>query len=274
MLGLFYIHLEPYFIQIKKLKIKISGLKKPIKVIFFADLQARKSKGRSFLRRVSLKILNTKPDLVLLGGDLISNEYSSSPNELAVLNELSILTDKLIVYAVLGNHEYGRDYDEKADQPREVFIDQHDRVAEVLKKMNIKLLQNTLTTLSLNGQEFALYGTDDLWGGRASWENIKSTKKETPLLVLTHNPDTIMSYPENIKLPNLVLAGHTHGGQIRLPFYGPVGNARLKLGRKFYQGLLTWGKVPLFVTHGLGESMFAMRFLAPPEIVEITLLPE
>ena len=126
----------------------------------------------------------------------------------------------------------------------------------------------------MRGQNLELFGTDDLWAQKASWENIKSAKNDLPLLVLTHNPDTILSYPEKIKKPSLVLAGHTHGGQVHLPFIGPIGNARLKLGKKYYDGFFNWRGLPILVTHGLGESLFAIRFLTPPEIVEVTLLPE
>ena len=271
---LFYVHLEPYFLKIKKVNIKIANLKKPIKIVFIADLQTRKCKGRQFLRRIIKKIIALQPDLVLIGGDLISNEKGRSEYDVKALTELSRLTDNFPIYAVLGNHEYGRDYDEKTDKPKEIFADRHVEVVEILAKIKITLLMNTLVNLKVREQDLCLYGTDDLWAESASWENIKTLKKETPLLALAHNPDAIISYPDGIRKPDLVLSGHTHGGQMRLPFIGPIGNAKLKLGRKYYQGLFQINDIPLFVTHGLGESMFAMRLLTIPEIVEVTLQPE
>ena len=271
---LFYAHLEPYLLKIKKINIKISGLKKPVKIAFIADLQTKRFKDQNFLRRVVKKIINLKPDVVLLGGDLISNEYFSAHKEAYALRDFGELTKKLPVYAVLGNHEYGLDYDEKADQPRKIFTDRHIEVASILEESGVRIIHNTLTSISVRGQNFELYGTDDLWSGNASWKKIISAKQDAPLLVLTHNPDTIMSYPEGIKKPSLVLAGHTHGGQVRLPFLGPIGNAKLKLGRKFYDGFFVWRDIPLLITHGLGESLFAIRLFTPPEIVEVTLLPD
>ena len=272
--GLFYVHLEPYFLKIKKVNIKIANLKKPIKIVFIADLQTRKCNGRQFLRRIIKKITALQPDLVLIGGDLISNEKKQSKYDVEALTELSALTKDFPVYAVLGNHEYGRDYDEKTDKPKKIFADRHAEVVEILEKIKITLLRNTLLNLKVRGQDLCLYGTDDLWAENASWENIRNVKKETPLLALAHNPDTISLIPDAFRKPDLGLSGHTHGGQMRLPFLGPIGNAKLKLGRKYYQGLFQFNDIPLFVTHGLGESMFAMRLFTPPEIVELTLLPE
>lgn len=273
LLALFYIHLEPYFLKVKKLNLKISGLKKPLKIVFIADLQVRKFKGKNFLRRVINTIIKLKPELVLLGGDIISNEYSSTDDDTEILSEFSKLTKEIPAYGVLGNHDHGVDYDLENNRTKPTFLDRHEDVINVLKKSGVNLLQNSLTRISLDGENLELYGTDDLWAGNASWENIKFVKNGLPLLVLAHNPDTILTYPEETKKPSLVLSGHTHGGQIRLPIIGPIGNAKLKLGRKFYQGFLNWHEIPLFVTNGLGESTLAIRFLARPEIVEITLLP-
>ncbi len=272
--GLFYIHLEPYFLKVRKFNHKIPGLKTPIKIAFIADLQTKKLKGKKFLHRVIKKINNLKPDLVFIGGDLISNEYFFDDSQIKSLAEFSVLSKNLPVYAVLGNHEYGIDFDEKKDQPHKIFSDRHGTVVDALKNLGISVLHNSFANISVRGQNLELYGTDDLWAENTSWENIKSAKNNLPLLVLTHNPDTILSYPKKIKKPSLVLAGHTHGGQIRLPFFGPVGNAKLKLGKKYYDGFFNWHGISLFVTHGLGESLFAIRFLTPPEIVEVTLLPE
>ncbi|MEK7624917.1 MAG: metallophosphoesterase [Patescibacteria group bacterium] len=272
--GLFYAHLEPYFLKINKINFKISGIKMPVKIVFIADLQIRKPKGAGFLRRVIKQIINLKPDLVLIGGDLISNEGATTNSEIVALAELAKLADKFPACAVLGNHEYGLDYDEKKKAPRSLFGDRHTEVEEALKNIKVKLLKNTLIGFTLNNQYLELFGTDDLWGGVTDWGNLRSEKKEAPLLVLSHNPDAIRTYPNDLKRPILFLSGHTHGGQIRLPFIGPLGNAKLKLGKKFYQGYFVLNNIPLFITHGLGESMFAMRLLSPPEIVEITLLPE
>ena len=101
--------------------------------------------------------------------------------------------------------------------------------------------------------------------------SINPVEKNTPLILITHNPDSILSWPAEIKKPDLVLAGHTHGGQIYLPFIGPLGNAHINLGRQFYGGLNYYQNIPIFTSAGAGESGGPVRFWVLPEIVILNL---
>lgn len=266
--ALLYAHIiEPYLLQIKKIKFTIPTLKKTKKIVLIADLQVRKLKNRKWLNRVINKIIILQPDYVFIAGDFIFNQTKSGVNEPAILLELKRLTQLVPVFAVLGNHEYGRNYVARLDKSIQQYPDRSLVVITSLREAGVRIVRNELVEF----ENFTLYGTDDLWSGNASWENLQNIPTDKPLLVLTHNPDTILNYPSKIKTPSLVLAGHTHGGQVRLPFIGPLGPMQIKLGRKFDRGFKTYNDIPLFITHGLGESDLSLRFMVVPEIVELTL---
>jgi predicted MPP superfamily phosphohydrolase len=92
-------------------------------------------------------------------------------------------------------------------------------------------------------------------------------------LVLAHNPDVVLDLADLGGVPpDLVLAGHTHGGQVRLPWIGALYTAT-KLGRRFDAGLFDYGGMPLYITAGMGTSDIPVRFCNPPEVVLLTLVP-
>jgi len=92
-------------------------------------------------------------------------------------------------------------------------------------------------------------------------------------LLLTHNPDLVLELADlGAPPPDLVLAGHTHGGQVRLPGYGAIYTST-KLGRRYDAGLFDFQGIPLYITAGVGTSEVPVRLFDPPEIVLITLVP-
>ncbi|MEK7212796.1 MAG: metallophosphoesterase, partial [Patescibacteria group bacterium] len=121
------------------------------------------------------------------------------------------------------------------------------------------------------GQKICLYGVDDIWGGKTDYSDLMKWNSNYPVILISHNPDAVLTWPEKLKKPDLVLAGHTHGGQIRLPFIGPLGEADVALGKKYYKGLNYWNDIPIFVTVGVSETGGPVRFLNPPEVAVITL---
>ena len=96
---------------------------------------------------------------------------------------------------------------------------------------------------------------------------------ERPRLVLSHHPDIVLDLARLAgPPPALVIAGHTHGGQVRLPGFGPLFISS-RLPRRYAAGLLSWRGIPLFVTVGVGTSILPVRFLVPPEVAIVTLEP-
>lgn len=96
---------------------------------------------------------------------------------------------------------------------------------------------------------------------------LKQIKSGEPVIMLTHEPDTFPEIPNSV---SLTLAGHTHGGQIRLPFIGAIFTASI-YGNKYAKGYIVEKGKQMFVTTGVGTSILPARFLCPPEIVILEL---
>ena len=260
---------EPRLLFTNEISLKMRQIKEPIKIAFITDLHMGENKKSEWAEKVVKKIEESKPDLVLMGGDFIVN-YGAKEDETKYLEPLRKLVGKYPTYYVLGNHEYGTAFVLKTGKKKTYS----DNSKEVIKKMNemwIKLLKNELECLDIKGQKICLYGVDDIWGGKTDYSDLMKWNSNYPVILISHNPDAVLTWPEKLKKPDLVLAGHTHGGQIRLPFIGPLGEADVALGKKYYKGLNYWNDIPIFVTVGVSETGGPVRFLNPPEVAVITL---
>jgi predicted MPP superfamily phosphohydrolase len=101
----------------------------------------------------------------------------------------------------------------------------------------------------------------------------RSRDPSQPAILLAHHPDIVLdALRAGGALPDIVLAGHTHGGQIRLPLFGPLFTSTT-LGRRFDAGFFRVDGVPLYITAGVGTSIVPARFLTPPEVVLLELEP-
>lgn len=267
-----YSHLvEPFILITKQVEIKNASFQNPVKIAFIADIQAGRHKKTDWIEKIADKIIATKPDLVIFGGDLIDNE-GTFENESAYLEPLQRVAEKCPSFYVFGNHEYGlgqmdlsKRYLGSGDKTKEL-IDQ-------MEKIGITLLKNNLYCLEVQNQNLCLFGIDDIYAGETNYAELKNLSENTPLIFITHNPDGILGYPEIFKKPDLVLTGHTHGGQVYLPILGPIGSVDLILPRKFYRGLNYWGNIPIFTSVGAGESGGQLRFMSIPEIILFTITP-
>jgi predicted MPP superfamily phosphohydrolase len=158
------------------------------------------------------------------------------------------------VYAVLGNHDWGYDgY----------------RVRKALESTGvIKVLENEVTQININGESLWLAGLVDKW---TRIQDVDGTLRKIPpgqtIIALTHNPDIFPTIPPSV---SLTLAGHTHGGQVNLPFVGRL-IVPSDYGQKYAAGLIVEQGKSLFVTTGIGTSIFPVRFRVPPEIAILTL---
>lgn len=247
-------------------------IKQPIRVGLIADIQVGNHKKDEWVNKIIAKARQEKPDIILIAGDLISNELGDSFDETIYLEPLQKLLPDFPVYAVLGNHDYGIGNREGLTF-KGISADKHQLVIDRFKKLGIPLLRNELVCPIIRSQEFCVFGTDDIWGSDTDYARLNTWDTTKPIILLSHNPDTILSWPNNIPKPNLMLAGHTHGGQVYIPLYGPLGNAGIDLGKQYYRWLNYWQGIPIFVTVGAGESIGALRLFTPPEIAVITLTP-
>lgn len=247
------------------------NLTAPIRIAVIADLQVGDHKRTAWMEKVVDRIVKLKPDLVLVAGDLVSNELNPE-DESAYLEPLRDLKEICPVFAVLGNHDYGLGLLSGGVMIR--TQDKSQLVAERFTAMGIPLLINQLSTINIKGQTINVFGIDDEWGGKPNYAALKDWNKNQPLILLAHNPDAILGWPQDLPLPTLTVAGHTHGGQLRLPFFGPVGDAYIKLPKIFYSDIHLYKDAPVFVTTGVGESMGPLRLGVAPEVAIVALEPK
>lgn len=212
------------------------------------------------LERLVQRTNKMQPDLVLLAGDYLINgvRFGRWIDPESIAHVLGGLRAPLGVVAVLGNHDWWNDgY----------------RVRRALRDNGIAVLENEALPLARNGQPFYVVGLADALTRQIRLPRaLASVPDGAPYLVLVHEPDV---FPEIPASAALTLAGHTHGGQVRLPLLGrPVVGSQY--GQRYAAGHVvenekTAGEKHLFVTTGVGTSIFPVRFGVPPEIALLTL---
>ena len=160
------------------------------------------------------------------------------------------------VIAVLGNHDYDADAT---------------KVAEWLRSLGVTVLVNSARCISRGGQQLRVFGLDDVGRGTPMIPVEFNSAGRSPTVVLSHNPDGVLLFDQGQRV-DLVLAGHTHGGQIVLPWYGaPMTMARV-CSRTGASGWVPNDVAPLYVTRGLGEQLpLPVRVNCPPEILVVRL---
>ncbi len=231
----------------------------PIRIGLMSDLHVGGRGVDAARAREVVAALNAgNADLVLLAGDFINGHHKKADRSTeenadiaAGLKALGQIKAPMGTFAVIGNHDYlyGRH-----------FVDQ------ALEAIDIPVLDNRHITLSGRA---CLFGTDDDTFGTPTMDGYVACPPDLPKIGLMHSPDVFYNVPSGVAL---TLAGHTHGGQIVLPFIGR--QTPTHSGKATAYGAVTVNDNPGFVTAGIGMSILPARFRAPPEIVFITLSAE
>lgn len=205
--------------------------------------------------RIVARLLAARPDLVLLPGDFVST-HTRFVRRIAiepVADALAPLAAAVPTFAVLGNHDwyYGGE-----------------RVAGALERAGILTLRNAATRVEVAGGDLWIAGLDDAWTGRADLPAaLRGVDATAPLILLSHVPDPFRDLPPEVAL---TVAGHTHGGQVCVPSYGPLRTVT-RLPRRFAYGLNQEDGRHLYVSGGVGTTALPVRFARPPEIALLTL---
>jgi predicted MPP superfamily phosphohydrolase len=254
-LGVSYSLMEAKWLGVNPVTLTIPNLPAPFKgktLAFLADLHHGPYVPLSYVRHAVEMANALKPDLIALGGDYphLGVEYIAP-----CVHELGRLRAPLGVYAVLGNHDYyggGRPH-----------------ASAALRAEGIPELTNRGLWIEADGARLWLCGVGDYWCDKQDLPAaLGGVTAGDAVILLSHNPD----YVEEIRDPRvgLVLAGHTHGGQVNLPIIGPPVVPSL-YGQKYAQGLVQGPVTQVFVTRGIGTITPPVRFLCRPEIVLATL---
>ena len=215
--------------------------------------------GVAMLERVVAGINAAKPDLILLPGDFVIRGVvggeTISPAETA--EHLAKLSAPLGVFATLGNHDWWFDHTGHA-------------VRDALTAKGIRVLENEPVTLQHGGQKMVLIGIgDDMTDHVDVRKAMKGVTSAQSSVVMVHDPATLQELPAG---PALAVAGHTHGGQVALPFVGALITPG-RAPREHAYGWVNAGPVPAFVTAGVGTSILPVRFNRRPEYLIIRLRP-
>ena len=207
------------------------------------------------LREIVARTNQLNPDLVVLLGDYMSpNSWHSHRVEPEVTAAgLKDLHAPLGVYSVLGNHDWWYN---------------GDKVRAAFEQNGIHVLENEVAEIKWQNSSFWIVGLADLW---TRPQRIQETLAKVPvgstIVAITHNPDIFPRLPRSVPL---LLAGHTHGGQLKIPFIGsPIEPS--DFGQRYAAGHVFENDHHLFVTTGIGTSILPIRFGVPPEIVLLTI---
>ena len=228
----------------------------PLRIALLADIHAAGPHDTpARCARVVARANAEGADLVLLLGDYVDLRRVKTafvaPEVIAPV--LARLQAPLGVYAVLGNHDW------------EIG---GARMARALAAAGIQCLDNAVWRLQRSGGDCWLVGVGDAsLGADRLAATLEQITDLAPALLMTHSPDVFPEVPARVALS---VAGHTHGGQVRLPWVGPL-VVPSRYGKRYAYGHIVESGRHLFVSRGLGQSVLPMRFLCPPEIVVITL---
>ncbi len=222
-------------------------------IAVLADFHAGAFLSIDYLRHVITKVNSFKPDLICLVGDYVDDFISRSAKNLVdadfIFSLLSKLKAKQGVFAVLGNHDH--------------WIDSG-AVTKQLSNNGITVLNNRSQRLENN---LVMAGVDDYWEGPAHLgQALAPARKEDFVVLLSHNPDINQEITDDDPV-NLVLSGHTHGGQIRPPFYNSALWVPCSPRYKSRTGLIRESqKRYTFITKGVGTFFIPVRLNCPPDI--------
>lgn len=236
---------EPQMIRVRETTLAGTGINARIALI--SDIHLGIYKDSAFLERVVTRLNDLPVDAVVIAGDFT---YEPRPGSLQVLfSPLARL--RRPVYAVLGNH------DQQAPGPD---IDQDLRKALVAN--GVQIIEGRIVDTQSG---YRLAGLGDRWAGKDDPAFLKVTQADSPTLVVAHNPDSAMRLtPADAAL---VLAGHTHGGQIRIPWlYRKVIPTAYDFDSSEQLAHAPGGDVRVFTTTGVGEIGLPMRLFNPPTI--------
>ncbi len=260
--------IEPNILVTTYQEINLNKFSTPIKIAIVADIQGGNFIDTKKVEKMVDRVISLKPNLVFLAGDLVDNE-GTTEDETIYLKPLEKLAKIIPTYAVEGNHEYGIGGGSPVTNPSKRTGDISRETKISLEKMGIVFLQNNLEKITVNKENFYLFGGDELWSDKLDWSPLKKRTENIPTIALIHNPAAIFQTP-GLGI-DLMISGHTHGGQIRLPFLGPLGRTGDGFPTEWYEGWHEYLGTQFFVSRGAGESGARARLFCPPEIVLLTI---
>jgi hypothetical protein len=244
--------IEQHTIQLARLPDAFRGMR----IVQVSDFHYAEYTEAFFLREMVRRVNRLRPDMVVLTGDFVSFQPMSLAFALRHAPACAEILSGIecpLRYAILGNHDY---------------VVGPDVVAGTLREHGIPVLMNSAIALERVGQRVWLAGLGSACTSDADpAKGIPRASASEPVILLAHEPDIL---PDIVRYNvDLMLSGHTHGGQVRIPFLPPI---HLPVfGKKYVEGLFRLGPTQLYVNRGIGAVGLPFRFRCPPEITVLTL---
>ncbi|MFA6096608.1 MAG: metallophosphoesterase [Candidatus Paceibacterota bacterium] len=255
--------IEPNMIVAESLDLDLdcsNTLGASVRFVQISDLHFNKDTVDGKISDIYSSIKSQKPDSVFITGDLITDKSGIEK----AIDLVRMISNEYPTYIVFGNWDYWS-----------LDFDMRDFTTK-LEKAGAKVITNSNDGFALNGNNFYILGVKDPY---TSGENADDMEKafngidnsvKSCKILLAHSPNVI-KYAKN-KGIDLILVGHTHGGQIYIPFLSEQFiPARREAGKGFISGLYKIDNDRMYVNRGIGMSTVPLRFLVPPEITVITI---
>lgn len=285
---------EPSWLKLSNVRVPLSDGSRPtLRLLQLSDFHASPVVPLELVKSAVELALAQQPDLACLTGDFITHQFGQFDDYAALLKRLS---DVVPTFAVFGNHDGGswaaRAYSgardkslselraesgwfHAASQARHRLLGHSGGYADtssvraMLTAARVEVLHNRSVELTIKGRKLTLVGTGDLWAQELKADEAFAGVKpadDRDIVCLSHNPDgkdALKPHPWS-----LVLCGHTHGGQLEIPFFGtplaPVHDHR------FVRGLHRWENRWIHITKGVG-NLHGLRFNCRPEVNVVEL---
>lgn len=250
--GVWGFVLQPFMPRLYHIQIKLPGLGGKIRIVQLSDFHAGPHTANAVIERAVQMAGEQNADLIALTGDYVSfkSKYIG-----IVTRELKKLHPSLGIWGCFGNHDYWA-----VIEP----------IRESMGEIGVNLLENRGEVIIKDSAKFYLCGVGDIWEGEDDLPRaVAGRPAGMSAVMLCHNPDfAFQAAREKI---DLMLSGHTHGGQVKLPFIGaPV--IPSVYGKRFTAGLCDAEGMKVYVNRGIGNINPPLRLGVPPEVTVIELI--
>lgn len=246
--------IERIWVQVNHYRLRIENLPQSFigfKIAHLTDIHLGTLVSERFIEKVIKKTNRLGADVIVCTGDYVHARNSTSEIDRVwkLLNQLHAADG---VYSILGNHDHW------ADSTRSI---------ELLERSG-QSVRHKSRTITRNGEKLVIGGSGDYWEDELGIDKaFTGVDPESCKILLTHNPDSIdTAFMTNL---SLAISGHTHGGQVSVPFYGPP--ILPVTNKKYSSGIIATSKCQLFISRGIGWAIVPVRFNCYPEIAVLEL---
>lgn len=243
-----YIQISQFYIN--KLKLSSNKLTKLLKITQITDFH---SNEKINLEKLFDEIKEFKPDLIVLTGDIIDSKTRDLSLAYEIMKQSKAITSR--VYFVSGNHETNH------------ILSNEFRTG--LDRYEISIMDDKSEIIDIDGQKVNLFGAS-FFADYNDFEAIfKDINEDNYNILLSHSPNRPIKYLNTNT--DLILSGHTHGGQVRLPFIGAIVAPGQGFFPKYDKGMMEFGNTTLYIDSGLGNSLYPIRLFNRVQITNITI---